>query len=228
MTDYPALADALIYLSCQGYRPGPALWGLAVKTYGFFLMSLQRLIRDVYQGDMGEGFIDATADLIASQLRRAWNEGMRANDLDPAGDMLPEWEAELQDAIADQFPFVDTLYSDIIDAREAEAGTAALLSRAELWANQYNSVVNQSKITTARKGAKLVWVYGDTEHCDTCLRLNGIVAFASEWAELGVRPQSPPNGLLVCGGWKCQCRLDQTTARRSPNAAVRITAIVGV
>lgn len=48
--------------------------------------------------------------------------------------------------------------------------------------------------------------------------LNGIVAYAREWNEYGIHPQSPPNDLLECGGWRCQCRLVSTAKRVTPKA----------
>jgi len=66
-----------------------------------------------------------------------------------------------------------------------------------------------------------LWVFDDTaEKCDTCLALNGIVAYAWEWETAGFRPQSPPNALLTCGGWHCECELRHTEKRRSPSPHV--------
>jgi len=71
-----------------------------------------------------------------------------------------------------------------------------------------------------------VWVIGETEvSCSTCLALNGIVAYASEWEESGVHPQGPQNGALACGGWNCDCSLDTTNARRTRDALGRIMDI---
>ena len=72
----------------------------------------------------------------------------------------------------------------------------------------------------------MVWVYGETEHCETCRQLNGIVARATEWQRIGVRPQNAPNGLLDCGGWNCQCAINPTTQRRTPGAYDKIIGII--
>jgi hypothetical protein len=79
----------------------------------------------------------------------------------------------------------------------------------------------------AHYGQRMMWVYGDADHCSTCEQLNGIVAYASEWETLGVKPQSPPNPLLQCGGWRCKCSLRVTDRRRSPKAFETIMNIVG-
>jgi len=94
-----------------------------------------------------------------------------------------------------------------------------------MWVNRYTDVKNQAKIYFGGK-TRLMWVEGDTkEKCPTCLALNGIVAFAQEWEMSGVRPQSPPNEILNCGGWNCSCTLQVTDKRRSPNALQRIMDI---
>ena len=208
---HQAIKSAIDYLSA---------W--EVKTFDFFLRVLSRDVRALYTGKIGQDeFIDNLAGLLEQQLRRAWNEGMRENGLDPARDMTPEWEQVYQDIVANEFTHVDQFAADIVAARESESGTDALLARANLWANRYNDVVNQSMLTTAPgqgtdNEARYVWVYGDTEHCETCAALNGIVATASAWAESGYRPQSPPNDALECGGWRCQCRLELTDDEPTP------------
>ena len=49
----------------------------------------------------------------------------------------------------------------------------------------------------------LEWVYGPTEHCKDCVRLNGQVHRASEWRKKRLRPKSRK---LECKGFFCQCR----------------------
>jgi hypothetical protein len=104
----------------------------------------------------------------------------------------------------------------------------------DIWANRYPDVVNQAILATAEEKTKLEWVYSpEKEHCTICSALNGIVAYAREWDELGVRPQNPPNPALSkdnggCGGWRCGCELIPTTRRRSPDAFTTIMNIVAI
>ena len=203
---------------------------LSIKTYEYYLRTIEELVRDLYRGDIAEGdFVGAMADLIQAQLTRAWNEGMRENDLDPVEDMEPEWQEILDGLILDEYNYVDGFAADIVAGRDPDVpeheGWAQFLARAVIWANRYNDVVNTSIITT--KEQKLLWVYGDTDHCTTCERLNGIVAWASEWDEAGVKPQSPPNDNLECGGWRCQCTLIPTGNRHTRNALDAIQQALG-
>lgn len=198
-------------------------WG--IKTLDYFLRVLNAWVYDLWKSDVNaDEFTDRLADLIQQQLTRAWYEGMRANKLDPVYDMLEEWQAELNDIIANEYVYVDGFAAAIVAGRGGSV--SQFQARAALWANRYTDVVNRSKIVTAGKGVKMQWVYGDTEHCDVCSRLNGITAFASEWEALGVRPQSPPNALLDCGGWRCKCKLQPTQKRRSPRAYDSILNII--
>jgi hypothetical protein len=162
------------------------------------------------------------SELIDAQLNRAWAEGMRENELDPDEDMEPEWQSMLDEIILSEYDYVDNFAADIVAARDEQLDWEPLLSRADMWANRYNDVVNQSIMTT--KEQKLIWVYGDTDHCDTCVALNGIVAWASEWEESGVKPQG---SMLECGGYRCQCEIIPTGNRHTRNALDAIMSAIG-
>jgi len=205
---------------------------IAAKTITHFRYVIERIMRELYRDAItGYVFESEMLDLIEGQLRRAWYEGMRENGLKPS-DMEPEWEAELQDIILSEIMHVQEFASAIqqaaINDRLAgtpEASFGALNARAGLWVNRYNDVRNRAIVAT--KEQKLEWIYGDTEHCETCARLNGIIAWASEWDLAGVHPQQPPNPVLECGGWRCKCRLQPTVKRKTPKAFDRIMRALG-
>jgi hypothetical protein len=111
---------------------------------------------------------------------------------------------EEQSHINDLLHYLDGL------ANDPKAKLSDADSRLELWKARFDDVRNRAKMILG-KDAKLEWIYGDTEHCDTCARLNGVVKRASFWQTHGVLPQAPPNPMLQCGGWKCQCSLEPTT-----------------
>ena len=184
------------------------LGGDAVKTVAYYDRVLSKDVRGFYNGTMDAGaFIDDMIRLINEQLTRAWNEGMRANDLDPGRDMKPEWQAVLDGVIESELDHVLD-YAEAIEKAAAEGlPVDGLLGRVKLWANRYNEVVNLSKLTTRPKD-RYRWVIGSTaEHCSTCLGLNGKVASAEDWIARGYRPQGRE---LACGGWNCQCSLVYT------------------
>ena len=173
------------------------------KTVAYFDRVLNGAVLGLYRGDIGrEEFVDELFRLLDEQYRRAWNEGMRENDLDPQRDMKPEWEAVLQDAIAGQLDYVEPFADAILAAKEAGTPVGPLQSRVSLWSNGYNAIVQLSIITT-RPDDRYRWEVGPTEHCSTCEALNGIVATAKDWQESGYAPQGR---MLECGGYRCQCR----------------------
>jgi hypothetical protein len=83
-----------------------------------------------------------------------------------------------------------------------------LKSRLDLWQNVGREVQHKGMIDEPNSEKKLVWRLGGTEdHCTDCSALNGKVLTASEWKSAGIAPQSRD---LECGGWRCDCRLEET------------------
>lgn len=210
-----------------------ARWMLYVpaeyKTYDYMLSVIVGLVRGVYSGNVGGQFIDTMANLISGQLTQAYRQAWEDEGMTDY--FAPNYLASsLEAMILSQYDFVDQFYRDIVDARVDATSIDPLLVRAGMWANRWNEAYNEAvRLITVENGGKLMWQYGEAEHCDTCRALNGIVAFAKEWDTLGVKPQNAPNNLIECGGWNCQCALVQTDKRRSPGAYGRIeAAIMGI
>lgn len=199
----------------------------AYKTYDYYLQQLERLIRSVYNNDLGGDFIDVMANLISGQLNQAFEQAWK--DEDGEGEIPAYLTNAAEEMILEQYDFVDQLYRDIVDAKVDETSIDPLLARAPLWANRWTEAYNRAvALITAENGGNLEWVYDpEKEHCTTCAALHGIVARASEWEELGVHPQGAPNDLLECQGWHCGCGLNPTDKRRSPKAYATIMNIVG-
>lgn len=217
--NYPALKAAVMFLIDNGVEIPTDLLAqfesLGIKSQEYYQAQLTRLVKSFYKGNMDIlEFVTIFGDLIMGQLTKAWYEGMAVNDVPPE-DLTDEWKFMLDDIIRVEkdsvFPFADE-----IAAASQLTGTSIdpFLSRVFIWSNRYEDVRNQAILATAEEKTKLEWIFGDTDHCTTCEQLNGIIAYAREWNEAGLRPQNPPNGALECGGWRCQCRLEPTTARR--------------
>lgn len=199
---------------------------MAYKTYDYFLDAIIGLVTGVYEDNVHGEFIDVMANLISGQLldayERAWsdegNEGV-----------LPDYlQASLESLILDQYEHVDQYFRDITDARIDGTSLDPLLTRAGLWAGQWNTAYQNAVTAIAvENGEKLIWQEGDTiDKCDQCLGLDGIVAYAWEWQALGVAPRNFPNDKLDCKGGHCQCTLGPTDQRRSPKAFTTIMNIV--
>ena len=201
---------------------------VAYKTVDAFQRQLWNAALHLYRDGDTFGFVDSFVYSIDAQLTRAWNEGAREVDVDPT-DFTAEDTQKLDEIIANEHDYILTLAQDIEDARIANMNLddfrSKFAGRIDLWVNRYTDTVNSAKIWFGGK-IKLEWVMGATEqHCQTCAQLNGIVAWSSEWLESGIQPQNPPNGMLECEGWRCDCHLNQTDKRRSPNALETLNTI---
>lgn len=211
------------------YLSGKARFALYVpehfKTLEFMLGQIRRLVTSLYNNQIGGDFIDIMANIISGQLRdayiQAWNEYGETGE-------LPDYLQSAYEAdVLAQYDHVDGFFRDIIDARIDGKPIDPLIARVDLWANRWTESYNNAiRLIQVENGGNLEWVYGDTDHCETCMNLNGIVMSAREWDTLGVKPQSAPNNKLECGGWKCQCRLEPTGKRRSPGAYGRVEEII--
>jgi hypothetical protein len=196
------------------------------KTYDYFLQQVERMVTHVYNNQLGGEFIDLMANLISGQLTQAFRQAWQEEEMD--GDLPPYLTDALEGMILSEYEHVDQFFRDIIDVRLAGGSIQPLLVRAQLWANRYTDALEQARhLITVETGGNEEWQLGETEeHCETCGALAGIVARASEWEQLAVHPQQPPNELLECGGWHCDCRRVPTDKRRSPKAFDTIMGIV--
>ena len=203
-------------------------WGarVEVKNYADFLSRVKGLIRGVYSGAIGGSFIDSMAALVSRQISLAYQNAWRDEGIE--GEKMPGYLTESAESlILEQYDFVDGFYRDIVDARVDKSPLDGLYSRAEMWAARFNEAYNEAvtQITLAN-GGKLVWELGATEqHCVTCSELNGKVAFASQWEQSGLKPQSAPNDGLQCQGWHCDCALTPTDARRTKKVMDKLRKI---
>ena len=203
---------------------------LSYKNYNMYETALQSIVEDAYTGNMSGGdFISTMYAYIDAGLTDAYESALQDNGM-ALDEMTDDMRQELQSYIESENTRVVNLWNDIQAGIHGDPPVpiSSFMSRAELWANRWNDVYNAAMLSiNSQLGERLEWVLGATEqHCTTCSALNGIVAFASEWEESGARPQNPPNDILECGGWKCDCSLSPTDKRRSPKALDTIINIV--
>jgi len=161
-------------------------------------------------------FFDTLTITITNGLTRAWNEGAADCGMTPE-DRTAEEQKELMQAIYNEYSFIDRMATDIEAHNRAQGGKLEpLLARGDLWAMRYQDVANRAR-ALACGDQKLEWVLGMTKkHCETCLRLAGVIKRASQWEATGLHPQMPPNERLECGGWRCLCTFRVTKLKASP------------
>lgn len=197
----------------------------AVKTVAEYTSRLWRACERLFLSGNDGNFIASVIRTVDQQLTKAWYEGAEAVGVMPE-DMTADDMQILTTIIDNEAEYVYGLSSDILAARAAEMTSeefaAKFVGRIEIWAGRYPETQSRAKMHFGGK-TRLIWQLGATEkHCVTCSQLNGIIAFAEEWEQSGVQPQAPPNAALECGGWRCDCSLNPTDKRRSPNALTRI------
>jgi len=186
-----------------------------IKTYEYYRKNLINIVESLWNGYIGGEFVDIMNNIIHGQLSDAYEKALIDAELSPE-EATAEMREEVANAIRQEQQFVQPLFREIIIAKSEGETIDQFLNRVQMWANRYNDVYNQAKLTIAKiMGKKLEWVMGEAEHCSTCQTLSGKVAYAAEWERSGFQPQQPPNGLLECGGWNCACSLVPTDKRKT-------------
>jgi hypothetical protein len=111
-------------------------------------------------------------------------------------------EEEIQGWVATQLPHVSQFARDAAAAK-ADNEKNDIAKRIDLWVAALD-VLGQLGYASAAKNAMVVWKYGDTEHCEDCLRLNGQQHRTKWFIKNGWIPREP-GGKMACGGWSCKC-----------------------
>lgn len=173
--------------------------------------AIRSMVRGLWTGviDIDQAF-DAGDVAIRNSLTRAWNAGMQSVGVMPS-EQSPEERIEIAQIINNE---VSRLFSFLLDIEDNDKASGAKLAphmnRAEMWISRVADVESRARVA-ARTDPKLKWVLGPTEHCKSCVRVAGKVKRASSWKKAGIHPRNPPNSMLDCGGYRCQCDLVPTT-----------------
>lgn len=209
-------------------RKPEAIVQIAVRTYDQYRARLWGSMLRLYNGGRDAAFVSSFIRSIDAQLTQAWEKG--AEEIGVTRDEMTADDLQILTAIIDnETQFIQRIAGEIVADREdgidRQAFDKKYGARVDLWANRYNETVNRAKMTYGAK-TRFEWHLGATEeHCKTCQKLNGIVAFGVEWEQARFHPQMPPNDLLECGGWRCDCSLVPTKKRRTARALDRLTQI---
>jgi hypothetical protein len=174
-----------------------------------FRRNLRSAIRGLWSGAITKRQALSTfRSAIERAIDQAWLEGAAECGIQE-DDLTTEELTKRDEFIFEQGDFAEGFIDVIADNSKANGGQLTpLLQRGEMWVNQYSSASQQSE-ALACANEKREWVIGRTEHCRTCLALNGQVRRMSTWANT-VLPRNAPNEKLECGGYRCQCILRKT------------------
>lgn len=107
---------------------------------------------------------------------------------------------------AEQRDYLPGVFDWLKEQRDAETITEdAVRARVEQWAQMLDAVYSEG-ILRGKKNQLLEWRYGDTDHCETCQKLNGQKHTAKWYLARDYIPGKPGAG-MDCGGYRCQCVL---------------------
>lgn len=201
-----------------------------IELLGANFYDAARYERDIYaaataywKNGVKGNFTSAMNVTIKFGLKSAFEVGAESVDVS-ADEFTPDDRAVIDAIIAEEKSHVSGLL-EFLDglAQDPTKNLGMADGRLRMWVNRYEDVVSRARVHFGGK-ARLQWKLGEAEHCTTCLALNGIVAWALEWDEAGIKPKSPD---LECKGYNCACTLEPTDRRRSPKAKQRILAAIG-
>lgn len=181
------------------------------KSLDNFTASIRASFRGLWSGSLNTlDFADAMYSAIRRGFTQAWEEGSESCGI-LATERTQEETKQLGLMIGDNFQHVAGLADWIYQHSKANNGSwESVASRAKLWVNRYEEAKNVA-MAMACKNRKLSWRLGvvKTEHCRSCLKLNGRTHRASVWAAHDVYPRAT-NGTLKCGGFHCGCGFVET------------------
>ena len=188
-------------------KPGELLSEAGIDSYR---SQLRAIVRGLWGGSIDiQDFVLRMTTSLDRSIKAAWKEGAARAGV-TEDEFTDDEKYERERFYWAQVGHIASFGTDAEKGSKANGGKLApLLSRVELWVNQYNSVAVKAEAMAAGD-AKYMWVYGPTEHCSSCAGLNGKVKRMSYWVE-HVLPQNAPNPRLSCGGWRCKCTLQKTT-----------------
>jgi len=175
--------------------------------------SLRSAVRALWTGNWTYNeFLVGMADAITHYFTVAWYEGAKECGVDKE-DLSDDELAALEKEIVNVLEYAPGYGEDILDNSKENGGLLGpLMDRVEVWAARYDAVKIVAK-SMACADKKFQWNLGPTEnHCSSCSKLDGKVKRMSYWADNGILPRQAGVDYLECGGYRCQCTLDETDA----------------
>jgi HK97 family phage portal protein len=141
--------------------------------------------------------------LIRSLGEQAYLDGLSDGGVD-GSDLGEEGRKEVDDLIVQQDGYAAALATQLYSAGISDA---QFDRKPEMWVNKTLTPFYQAGLAAADANALFEWKYGDTEHCEDCLRLNGQRHRMKDWVREGWLPQSNGTKTLACQGYNCKCSL---------------------
>lgn len=138
-------------------------------------------------------------------------------DAGKTGPISDELTAYINDRFDRETAYIDDLFAELKAKRKdgtPDEIASYIKQRADGYTGTLEGVYNYAKMSGNREQMG-VWRYGDTvNHCETsggkigCADLEGEVHPLAWFIERGYIPRQKGSTTLVCGGWKCDCRVE--------------------
>lgn len=90
---------------------------------------------------------------------------------------------------------------------------AQSLIKSDAWASKFFDRFFEYARLAADRNGLYEWVYGDTNHCLSCLQANSQRHRLKDWYKSGILPQSNGSKELYCHGYYCKCKLVRVTGK---------------
>lgn len=184
-------------------------WGEKASGTERYRATLRSAVRGLWKGIISyDQFVDNMLASTDRFMRMAFTEGTRSCGIQP-----DEWsDAErnrLLGAIVYERQWITGLATTVENVRRDGGKLTPLFTRLEIWAGRYEGLRDEAA-AMACADRKFMWVRGATEGCSSCIKLHGKIKRGSWWTENGVLPRVHGSPLLLCQGFRCQCRLVPT------------------
>lgn len=206
--------------------PSESMWNLirgqAVKAYSDtedqYRTSLYELMTDAFNSNLDRTqFGIAGRSEIEHAFMSAFSNGLAEAGVDPNEMTDEERDVITLETKAERSywtALANDMYRRVMPLKgspEFGAARDSMLGRIELWVNKGLDRMYQLGNMYGKSNAMKKFVLGGTiDHCKTCSGANGQVHRARTWLKWGIYPKSDN---CLCGGFKCECDLVDTTER---------------
>jgi hypothetical protein len=209
-----AIAHAADYLAARYDVAEIKTIGQITKRYGD---QLSNLVYDIFNGNSDPiDFRRAHKALLREVAPSMYLEGLNEGGIKEA-DIDEDDQAAMDETVNDwlgaQLSFVNDFAKAIGDAKKDKTQRPAILDRVAQWVDSLRTLGDLGR-AYATRNEKGRWVLGDTEHCDTCLRLSKMAPKRLSWfTDRGYIPRENGSETLDCHGFNCQCEIQNAKGK---------------
>lgn len=185
---------------------------LTVKAIQATRIDFEDALEDLLAEIMAGGITKSRArvafmNLIDVHGNKAARDGFTDGGVDAEPDA--DEQAEIDTLIREQRQYVNSLLSTLYS--DEDSVTAAMAEqKPAMWFNKSIYPIYTLALGLADRNGMYEWVYGATEHCDDCQRLNGQRHRMKDWTRRRLLPKAQT---LECKGFNCKCNLVRSTGK---------------